>query len=171
MVFIVALCAVYRPGQWRLVLILVTAFTVGHSLTLALATLGLITIHTDLVEFLIPVTILAAAPSNMRAEPADGRRVGLRRTYAFPLVFGLIHSLGFSSYLRALLGREAGLVEPLFAFNLGREICQLLIVGAVMAAASVSTQVLHVPQRTWNLILSGAATGISLVLMARVLPW
>ena len=92
MVFIVALCAVYRPGDWRLVAILVTAFTVGHSATLALATLGLVPVSTGIVEFLIPVTIFVTAVSNISGAaragaPAD-RLPGWH--YGFPLVFGLI---------------------------------------------------------------------------------
>jgi hypothetical protein len=171
LVFIVALCAVYRPGQWRLVAVLVTAFTVGHSSTLLLATLGLIPVRPAVVEFLIPVTILLTAMFNMRQWRSGGGAADLRSTYAFPLIFGLIHGLGFSSYLRTLLGREASLVQPLFAFNVGLEIGQLLIVTAVMGAVSIATLGLRVPHRAWSLALSGAAAGISLILMARANPW
>jgi hypothetical protein len=172
LVFIVALCAVYRPGQWHLVAILVTAFTVGHSATLALATLGSVSVSPDLVEFLIPLTILVTAIANVAWPPA-GRAQGWRAgwTYAFPAAFGLIHGLGFSSYLRALLGRESSLVWPLFAFNVGIEIGQLAIVVGVLAVSWAAQSVARVPPRAWNVILSGVAAGISITLLARTNPW
>lgn len=174
MVFIVALCAVYRPGEWRLVAVLVTAFTVGHSVTLALATLGLVPVSTRTVEFLIPVTIFLTAAANVGLSggaraPRTTWAVG--RRYVLPLFFGLIHGLGFSSYLQALPGQESSLLQPLFAFNLGIELGQLIIVGLVLLAAFVAHRVARIPHRVWNLLISGAAAGISIILMTRTIPW
>lgn len=171
-VFIVALCAVYRPGQWRLVAVLITAFTVGHSATLALATLGAVTVSPELVEFLIPLTILVTAVTNVArsATTRTGRWV-TGWTYAFPAAFGLIHGLGFSSYLRALIGRESSLLAPLFAFNLGIEVGQLAIVAVVLGVSWAAQSVARTPPRDWNVFLSGAAAGISLTLLARAYPW
>ncbi len=85
--------------------------------------------------------------------------------------FGLIHGLGFSSYLQALLGQESSLLQPLFAFNLGIELGQLIIVGLVLLAAFVAHRVARIPHRVWNLLISGAAAGISIILMTRTIPW
>ena len=107
--FVVALCAGYQPRHWRKLLILVTAFTIGHSFTLVLATLRLISINDDLVEFLIPLTILITslikivAYSPKEADRIKGRWVR-RLKYGLALAFGLIHGLGFSNVLRAILG-------------------------------------------------------------------
>lgn len=168
--FVVALCAMYRPRDWRQVLILVTAFTVGHSITLALATLRLFSYRTDFIEFLIPVTILATAIANFFYKEPEGR---LRKTaavpaprvrYAMALLFGLIHGLGFSNYLRSLLGREASIVQPLLAFNVGLELGQLLIVAVVLALTFLVVDVGKTKKHDWKLILSGAVAGIALIL-------
>lgn len=169
--FIVALCAVYHLRDWRRVLLLVTAFTLGHSLTLALATLRVLKYPTDVIEFLIPVTILFTAVSNFfhRSRPESvfddpsGTPPVLR--YGMALGFGLIHGLGFSNYLRSLLGREASIVQPLFAFNLGLEVGQLGIVLVVLLISFLLVEVFRVKRHDWKLILSGAVAGIALVLI------
>lgn len=169
--FIVALCAVYRLHDWRRVLILVTAFTLGHSITLTLATLRVVEYRTEIIEFLIPVTILLTAVSNFfhRSRPdsvfddPSGTSPLLR--YGMALGFGLIHGLGFSNYLRSLLGREASIVSPLFAFNLGLEVGQLLIVLFVLVISLVLIDVFRVRKHDWKLILSGAVAGIAIILV------
>lgn len=163
--FVVALCAVYLMRDWRKLLVLVTAFTVGHSVTLALATLGLVNIDADLIEFLIPVTIFITAVSNIiRKRGAYLPRV-TPLSYAFALFFGLIHGLGFSNYLRSLLGRHESLVLPLLSFNLGLELGQIIIVAIFLVSASLAVGLLGVARRDWKLVISSAIAGIALVLM------
>ena len=162
-VFIIALCAAYPLNRWRSVLLLVTAFTIGHSVTLALATLRVILVPTDLVETLIPVTILATCLMNVY-RPFDGK-IGRKTSYALALFFGLIHGLGFSNYLRALLGMEESIVVPLLSFNVGLELGQLMIVAIFAAAAFVVLRLLGTPHRQWNLFVSGAAAGVSAMLL------
>jgi len=162
--FLMALCAVYNLRQWTRVLILVTAFTIGHTLTLALATLEIMRISTDLIEFLIPVTIFVTGLSNMFQKSSQVGTTSHRFKYAVALFFGLIHGLGFSNYLRSLLGGERELVMPLFAFNLGLEIGQILIVIVVLLISFLLVQIAGVKRRDWNLLLSGAAMGVSLIL-------
>lgn len=170
--FVVALCAIYTIRQWRQVLILVTAFTIGHSITLALATLRLIDYSTALIELLIPVTILITAISNFfYAEPRKRTlRVSKRPTsaawrYGLASTFGLIHGMGFSSYLRSLLGREASIAQPLLAFNVGLELGQLLIVGVVLTLAYVVLDVLRGSRLHWTLIVSGIVAGMAISLI------
>ena len=170
-VFIVALCAVYRLKQWRQILMLVTAFTIGHSITLAISTLGIILVPTDIIEFLIPVTIFLTCISNV-TRPTDvdtPRKMNLN--YLLTLFFGLVHGMGFSNYLRALLGEEESILMPLFSFNIGLEIGQLMIVAMVLAGAGVIVQVFRAEYRAWNLFVSGAAAGISIILMAETKFW
>lgn len=161
--FIVALCAVYRANQWRQVLILVTAFTLGHSLTLALAALKIVSFQPKIIEFLIPLTILFTAIYHVLQK--ENSRKNIKINYLFALFFGLIHGLGFSNYFRALLGQEESIVQPLLAFNIGVELGQIIIVVIVMLIAYIAMSILRVRQRDWVLFVSGAAAGISLVLL------
>lgn len=164
-VFIIALCAIYELRDWRRVAILVTAFTIGHSLTLALAAQNLISVPVSLIEFLIPATIFATAIYNVvrKAEREKAHTVYLN--YAFALFFGFIHGLGFSNYLKSLLAQDDSLLLSLFSFNLGIEAGQLGIVAAITLLAWIFMHLFKVHQRAWNLFVSGMAAGIALILM------
>jgi hypothetical protein len=132
--FLVALAAIYRESDWRDSLWVVTAFTVGHSVTLALAVTGALRLPTPLIEFLIPVTIVVTGLENLivrnRAHPP------LRGRYRpmFAGIFGLVHGAGFANYLRSLFSGSIAL--PLFGFNAGIELGQigvLLLAGVALA--------------------------------------
>lgn len=171
--FVIALCAVYTLQQWRQVLILVTAFTIGHSITLALATLQLIHYKTDLIELLIPITILITAITNFFfQEPKSKSRASSTSLlsyrfwrYGLALMFGLIHGMGFSNYLRSLLGREADIIQPLLAFNIGLEIGQLVIVSLVLSLAYILIDLARNSRLRWTLIVSGIVAGMALSLI------
>jgi hypothetical protein len=170
--FLLALCAPYVLSDWRRVLALVTSFTVGHSLTLALATLGVVTFTPAIIEALIPITIMVTALVNLRGA---GRLITRRAPMfaaapnALALGFGLIHGLGFSSYLRSLLGANSRPIEELFAFNVGVELGQVLIVSAILLLGAVLLGSLRVARRDWLLTTSGAALGIATVLLLQQL--
>ena len=168
--FILTLCAVYRLTEWRKLLILITAFTIGHSLTLVLATLNLVRIDGNLIEFLIPLTIFLTALANVLMDKKKASSTLHYVKYAAALFFGLIHGLGFSNYLRALLGGEKSMVIPLFSFNLGIEAGQILIVFCILILTMLVVDLLKYPRRDWHLLLSGAGLGISLVLMIERFP-
>ena len=130
--FLLALAAIYRPRDWRQALWVVTAFTVGHSITLALAVTNTLVLPTDWIEFLIPVTIVATGVENLvvrdRAKPLWGGRY----RPVFSGVFGLVHGAGFANYLRSLFVDRVAV--PLFGFNVGIELGQLLV---LLAAAAI----------------------------------
>lgn len=163
--FIVALCAVYRPNEWKKLLILITAFTLGHSLTLALAVLNIIKVPSELVEFLIPVTIVATALFNLR-KPVKNQRSFGTLNYWLAAAFGLIHGMGFSNYLRSLLGKSSNIITQLLAFNVGLEIGQLLIVALLLTITLVVIEVAKVKHQLWSIWLSGLAAGAALVIMS-----
>ena len=169
--FILTLCAVYSLKEWKRVLVLITAFTLGHSLTLALATLDLVRVDGDLIEFLIPLTIFLTALANLLTRKQKVTSVLHYLKYSAALFFGLIHGLGFSNYLRSLLGSEKGLVLPLFSFNVGIETGQILIVALIMTVTMVVVDLLKYSRREWNVLLSGAGLGVSLVLMIERFPF
>ncbi len=163
--FIITLTAVYLLVDWKKVLILITAFTIGHTATLALSTLNILSIDSSLVEFLIPLTIFITAIGNIFENKTDFSSRLHNFKYLTALVFGLIHGLGFSNYLKSLLGMEQSLIKPLFAFNLGLEIGQVIIVLIILIISSIAVGVLNIKKREWTLVLSGAGLGISVVLM------
>jgi hypothetical protein len=165
--FLFALSAVYEFKHWKRVLILVTAFTIGHSITLALATLKFMHISTDLIELLIPVTILTASIFNIVSKNESVSYFVIRFKYFTALFFGLIHGLGFSNYLQGLLGNETNIVKPLFAFNLGLELGQILIVFIILFLAFIAMNIIKMIKREWNLIISGACLGISIILIVQ----
>ncbi|GAB3576278.1 HupE/UreJ family protein [Spirosoma luteolum] len=165
--FVIALTAIYTLTDWRRVLVLITAFTIGHSITLALATLQLIQYSTPFIEFLIPVTILITAIGNFSVQPAtqallDQRPLG---RYGMALAFGLIHGMGFSNYLRSLLGREADILTPLLAFNIGLELGQLLIVSIVLGVSYAALRLARVSRLRWVLAVSGIVAGMAISLL------
>lgn len=167
--FVLALCAVYVARDWKKILILVTAFTIGHSLTLALATFNIVQFRSEFIEFLIPVTIAITALVNLfKNRPSNGK--GLNLNYFFAGFFGLIHGLGFSNYLKELLGREASIWQPLLAFNLGLEVGQIVIVAAFL----LLTSLLHlagVNRKDWTLIVSAFVLGVACMLLLETKFW
>lgn len=163
--FVIVLCALYQSTDWKKVLILVTAFTIGHSITLALATLRIIQINAELIEFLIPVTILITALSNLFTKEGRIAEGKIWRNYAYAGFFGLIHGLGFSNYLRALLGGDTTIILQLFAFNIGLEVGQIIIVALFMIISFIFVSLGGVSRRDWKMIISAAVGGIALMLM------
>ena len=128
--FLVALAAVYRGSDWRDSLWVITAFTAGHSITLALAVTGALRLPTPLIEFLIPLTILATGLENLIVRNRARAPLGGRYRPLFAGIFGLVHGAGFANYLRSLF--SGSIVLPLFGFNLGIELEQLAVL--VLAA-------------------------------------
>ena len=168
--FVLALCAVYIIADWKQILILVTAFTIGHSMTLALATLNLISVETRWIEFLIPLTILITAVSNLFKKEGGPRSTWIHVNYVLALFFGLIHGLGFSNYLRALLGKEKEIIMQLFAFNVGLEFGQIIIVGIFLAVSFIAVNLAGCSRRDWKMVISSAVAGMALLLMKDRIP-
>lgn len=162
--FIWALCGMYSIRQWKKLLILVTAFTLGHSLTLALSVLDIFTVRSAIIEILIPVTIILTCILNLfQLDRTLDERLGLR--YVSALVFGLVHGLGFSYLLKSLLGTEENITGPLLAFNLGLEAGQLLILGLILILGAVFARFLKITERDRRFFIAAAVLGMALVLL------
>lgn len=166
--FVMVLCGTYAVTDWKKVLVLVTAFTIGHSVTLALSVFEVITVNTALIEFLIPLTILITATSNIWSKRQKPK--GQKFKYTMALSFGLVHGLGFSNYLKSLLGKSSSITAELFAFNIGLEFGQLLIVAATLILSFILIWVVKIKRWDWNFFLSSAIFGISLVMAAERFP-
>jgi hypothetical protein len=160
--FVMALCAIYLMKDWKKVLVLVTAFTIGHSITLALSVLNVIRVNTALIEFLIPVTIVITALSNVFRKTEETGAVQLN--YFFALFFGLIHGMGFSNYLKSMLGSQTSIVQPLLAFNLGLEFGQLIIVLVILLLAQIIVNLSGIKRREWTMFISAAIFGVAFMM-------
>lgn len=170
MLFIAALTVAYPPAAWRRLLWLVTAFTLGHSLTLALATFDLVRVPASLVELLIAASIVVTAgvaiDASRGVDATHGPAGAPWPGYLLAMGFGLVHGLGFSSFLRSLLGGESSIAGPLFAFNVGLEAGQLLVVAAVLFLGALLPRLLHLTRREWVLLVSGGAIAVALTMIA-----
>ncbi len=160
--FLVVLCAVYQLKQWKKILILVTAFTIGHSITLFLVSFDIFSIPSRYVKLLIPITIMITSLHNIRSIEII-RNSNMSKNYFLALFFGLIHGMDFSNYFKALIMSPEEIIIPLFAFNIGLEIGQFLIVFVIVLISYVFLSVLKVKYYSWNLFVSGAAFGVSLI--------
>ncbi len=147
--FVTALCLRYLIKDWKKVIVLVTAFTIGHSITLALSALGYVHFSTKWIEFLIPITIIATAVNNLLQKFQGVEQPSkLPLIYFFALFFGLIHGLAYANTFLSLEGKE-GLVGHLLAFNLGIEVAQLLVVAIVLAISFIFVQLLKLKRFWW----------------------
>jgi hypothetical protein len=146
--FVSALCLRYLLKDWKKVIVLVTAFTIGHSATLALSALNLIHFPAKWIEFFIPITIVATAINNLLQKEKQVQQNKLPLIYFFALFFGLIHGLAYANTFLSLEGKE-GLVLHLFAFNLGIEAAQLLVVAVVLVISFIFVQLLRLQRILW----------------------
>jgi hypothetical protein len=167
--FILVLAALYTLKDWKQVLILVTAFTIGHSITLALSTYEILTVQTDLVEFLIPCTIAFTASSNLFIKNFNPRRI--RLNYFLALFFGLIHGLGFANILRFIKADDESLAWPLLQFNLGLEAGQVVVVLVILILAQLAIHHLHINRRYWVMVISAGVLLFSLKMAAERFPY
>lgn len=161
--FVITLCAVYLLREWKRVLILATAFTIGHSLTLALSALDMIHFSSKLIEILIPVTIILTAVTNLVIQ--NNNREFKTWHYFLPLGFGLIHGMGFSTFFRALMGSAQEVILPLFAFNVGVELGQIVVILITMVLSYLVIEKLKVKRVVWNYGISILAIIVSLYLI------
>lgn len=169
MLFLLALCAPYSYKDWKKVVGLITAFTIGHSITLALSVMNMIRIPSEWIEFIIPVTIVLTAFVNLISLKIINEKHHFI-AYFTTLIFGFIHGLGFSYLLKSLLGREANILFPLFSFNLGIELGQIIIVSVILIFSILLNLIFHLQQRIWNLVLSSAALCIAMIMVIQRLP-
>jgi hypothetical protein len=168
--FVIALCAIYQISEWKKVAILATSFTFGHSVTLALSALDLVSVDSALIEFLIPLTILLTALYNVYNRRSSYVSISIK--YSLAVFFGLIHGMGFSNFFRsaAIPGIDEGFITQLLAFNLGVELGQLIIIAFILGLTYVFLEIIKVKVREWNLFISGATAGLSIAMIIERIP-
>lgn len=166
--FLLALTAIFQFKHWGRVLGVVTAFTVGHTLTLVLANTNAIAVNSDVVEFLIPVTIMVTGIANLLK---SGQNPKNNSRFFIAGIFGLIHGLGFFRSFRMLtVGDENGW-SSLLPFALGVELGQLLVVFLILLITAILYNFMRLKTREWNLFASGIVCGVAGYLMIQTWPW
>lgn len=156
--FLLSLVAGFTLRDIKPLLILITAFTIGHSITLAFCSSGHIRISSYFIELLIPFTILISGLMALRRPGVSASK--MKWLYPAAGIFGLIHGMGFANTLKAMLGREQSLLLPLFGFNVGLELGQLVVILAWVSLFAVLG--------IWykNTVLMGRISGVLAVLGA-----
>lgn len=167
--FILALVAVYTSKNLKQVLILVTAFTIGHSLTLLLSVLDVIRFSSKWVEFLIPCTIVVTALSNFFKK--DFSLKAVNTNYYLALVFGLIHGMGFANSVRIMLAKDQNIGWGLFGFNAGLEVGQIFFVIIILCVTWLSLSFFKVKRRDWVIFLSAAVFSLALQMALERIPY
>ncbi|MEM7109324.1 MAG: HupE/UreJ family protein [Bacteroidota bacterium] len=168
LLFVMTLCAAFKISQWKQVLIIITAFTIGHSGTLILSALDVIPANSKVVETLIPFTIMITAVLNVINHGQEGKFSDTKIKYGIALIFGLIHGLAFASGFKFMLFGDS-IILPLFLFNLGIEVGQLFIVLLFAVSLWIYTTVIKGGHYKWNLFISGAGFGIAATLFLNAL--
>jgi hypothetical protein len=159
LLFVLALSAIYLIGNWKQVLVLVTAFTIGHSLTLALSVYNVVRISDKWVEFLIPCTIIVTAFLNLLEKDYQPR--SLRLNYFLALFFGLIHGLGFANYIRFMISKNGSMGWSLFGFNIGLEAGQIVVVTGILFLSFLVVTKAGFKRKWWVWSLSIIALSIA----------
>ncbi|QTD36200.1 HupE/UreJ family protein [Polaribacter batillariae] len=168
--FLIVLAVVFSFNQFKKVLWLVTLFTVGHSVTLALSAYGILNIKMKLIEFLIPLTIFITGVINVIT--AKKSSLGKENTnLVFALFFGLIHGLGFSNYFKMMIGKEEDKLLPLLEFALGIEAAQIIIVLGILIVGTILQNFFRVTRRDWILVCSSIVIGFAIQMMLDRVFW
>ncbi|WP_027376126.1 HupE/UreJ family protein [Kaistella palustris] len=167
--FVLVLVAVYTYYDWRKILILVTAFTIGHSMTLALSVLDVFRLPADWVEFLIPLTILLTAADNMLMRHKQQSLMKLN--FYLALIFGLIHGMGFANTARLMIASEQDIFVPLLGFNIGLELGQVLVVSLILGIEFLLIKFFTIKKLHWMVFASAITLLISLKLCLERFPF
>ena len=168
--FLIVLAVVFNFNQWKKVLWLVTLFTIGHSVTLALSAYGILKVNMDMIEFLIPLTIFITGVVNvLTAKKSSSGKENINLIFA--VFFGLIHGLGFSNYFKMMIGKEEDKLFPLLEFALGIEAAQIIIVLGILIIGTILQNFFRVTRRDWILVCSSVVIGFAIQMMLDRVFW
>ncbi len=169
--FLVVLTVGYTLDNWKRILWLVTLFTIGHTISLFLAAYHVVSVNSRLVEFLIPLTILATAVFNVLTGKSGSKTSKIGVLYGATIFFGLIHGLGFSSYFKAISSNVSSKILPLIEFALGIEISQIIVVLVVVLVSFIAQTFLRFSKRDWILIVSSIVIGMVIPMLIANKIW
>ncbi|MEO8534432.1 MAG: HupE/UreJ family protein [Flavobacterium sp.] len=159
--FLIALTVPYTFKDWKRILLLVSVFTIGHTVALVLSVFGVIAVKVNIVELLIPITILITALYHLFTAGKASKNDGLNLIFFVTLFFGIIHGLGFSNYFKTILGGSAtSKLLPLGEFALGIEVAQLVVVFVALLLSYIVQTVFRFSKRDWALVMSAFIIGV-----------
>jgi hypothetical protein len=167
--FVLALIAVYTFKEWKKILILVTAFTIGHSITLALSILDVVRLPSDWIEFLIPLTIVLTATGNIVMK--NKKQAQNKTNYYLALFFGLIHGLGFANTARVMIAKSQSIAIPLLGFNIGLEAGQIVIVFVILILLFILLNLFKINKKDWVLFVSSGVFALALKMTLERIPF
>lgn len=167
--FVLALMAIFVFKDWKKILWVVTAFTIGHSITLALSVFDILRAPAKWVEFLIPLTIVITALDNilMRNKPQNL----MKMNYYLALFFGLVHGMGFANTARMMMSKEESIFVPLLGFNIGLEVGQIAVVIVIMILHFVMLTLFKVNKKEWVMFVSSAVFALALKMTLERIPF
>ena len=159
--FLIALAVPFSFADWKRVVLLVTLFTIGHTMALMLSVFEILTIKVNVVELLIPITILITALFNLFTAGKSNKKESINLVFFITLFFGIIHGLGFSNYFKSILGGSASSkILPLSEFALGIEAAQIVVVFVVLVISYIIQTVFRFSKRDWTLVMSAFVIGV-----------
>lgn len=167
--FVLALIVVYTSKDWKKILVLVTAFTIGHSVTLALSILNIIRLPSNWVEFLIPLTIVLTAAGNILMK--NKKHSQGKINYYLALFFGLVHGLGFANTARVMIAKSQSITVPLLGFNIGLELGQIVIVFAILILLFILLNMFKINKKDWILFVSSGVFALALKMTLERIPF
>lgn len=167
--FVLVLVAVFGLKEWKKILWLITAFTIGHSITLALSVLDFVRVPAAWVEFLIPLTIFITATDNILMR--NRQKSLMQMNYYLALFFGLIHGMGFANTARMMMAEEQHIFVPLLGFNIGLELGQIVVVAVILAVQYILVNLFKVSRKDWIMFVSAGVFALSLQMALERIPW
>ncbi len=170
--FLIALAVPFSFKDWKRIVLLVSLFTIGHTMALLLSVYGIIAIKVNVVELLIPITILITALFNLFTAGKSSKKESINLVFFITLFFGIIHGLGFSNYFKTILGGSANSkLIPLGEFALGIEAAQIVVVFVVLVLSYIVQTVFRFSKRDWTLVLSAFIIGVVLPMIIESEIW
>ena len=170
--FLIALAVPFSFSDWKRILLLVTVFTLGHTTALFLSVFGIISVKVNVVELLIPITILITAFYNLFTAGKTSKNGSVNLVFIITLFFGIIHGLGFSNYFKTILGGSASSkLLPMAEFALGIEAAQVTVVIVVLILSYIVQTVFRFSKRDWGLVMSAFIIGVVLPMILENEIW
>jgi HupE / UreJ protein len=170
--FLTALVIPFSFKDWKQLLILISLFTIGHTLALFLSVFEIVVVRVALVEVLILFTILATAIFALFTAGKTTKTNGLNPILFVTLFFGIVHGFGFSNYFKTILGGTASSkIGPLMAFATGIEAAQIVAVSVVLLLSAIVQSVFRFSKRDWALTVSGFIIGVVLPMLLHNNIW